>query len=116
MATRSLSKPPAPAPKKPTRAQFESWLQLDEERKRLNREAAAVSKQQDGVGEAIMAYAIDAGGKERTVTCCGHRASVLSERKSPYWLGEFTKLAGQAKVEELREQQPMRDKLFVETA
>lgn len=114
MATRSLSKPAPAAPKKPSRAQFEQYCALDEERKRLNREAAAISRTQDELGATITAYAIHAGGKERTVQCCGHRASVTSEPKSPYWLGEFTKLAGQAAVDKLRSEQPLRDKLSVE--
>ncbi|MBA3481724.1 MAG: hypothetical protein H0T51_07910 [Pirellulales bacterium] len=112
-AAPQLSKPkPAPA-KKPTRADFERWLELDAQRKEHGRQAAALSGQQNRLGESITAYVLQDGGKHRTVECSGHRAEITSKQGQPSWLQEFTELAGQAKVDELKSSAPFKDSLTI---
>lgn len=112
-AAPQLSRPAKQPAKKPTRADFEQWVQLDAERKEHGRKAAALAKQQDRLGESISAYVLQEGGKHRTVELCGHRAEITSKQSPPSWLAEFTALAGQKKVDELKAAAPFRDSLTI---
>jgi hypothetical protein len=98
---------------KPTRAEFEEYCETRERRLELNREAATLERREKAIAEKIQAYAIAAGGKNRTVISCGHRASVLSKPGSVSWLDQFTALRGVDEVNRLKSEAPPRDYLEV---
>lgn len=114
MAAPSLSSPKPPAPKKPTRKDFDEYCQTREARLQHDRESAALARREKELTEAFKAYAIAEGGRQRTVECCGHRVSVTSVPGAVPWLAEFTKLAGQDAVNELKKNAPLRDSVKVE--
>jgi hypothetical protein len=119
VSTPQLSKPKEAAPKKPSRKEFDEYCATRERRKELEREAATLKKREDELAVAISDYAIHAGGKTRTVECCGHRASIASVAAaavSVAWrvVAAYRSLAGQAAYAKIKSETPERDVLTVE--
>ena len=113
MAAPSLSKPKTDAPKKPTRADFDRYLETREKRLALAREVASLERIEKAGAAQIQAYVELAGGKSRTVECCGHRATITSAKGSVSWVNEFTKIQGIEAAEKLRQEAPPVDRLNV---
>ncbi|MGC4004663.1 MAG: hypothetical protein QM811_16715 [Pirellulales bacterium] len=94
--------------------EIQKYLGLDEQRKQLNRESAALKKQADAIEADIEKFIRANGGKELSVTRSGYRLAILTAAGSVAWKDEFVKLAGNERAEELRAAAPPREFLSVE--
>lgn len=108
-----LSKTPAEKPRAIMRVDIDEYKRLQAERRELERQAAALGRQEKALAADITAYILDKAGKTRSVDRCGHRLSLLEVAGSVSWQSEFAKLQGQAEVERLKREAPTRDKLEV---
>lgn len=108
-----LSKSPAEKPRDIKRVDIDEYKRLGEERRELNRQAAALEKREKALERDITAYVLEKAGKVRSLDRCGHRLSVEEVAGTVSWQSEFEKLRGQAEVERLKAAAPKRDKLRV---
>lgn len=108
---------PVPPPKL-TRTELDELVRrretLDEERKRLGREAAELTKQVGAIDKDLKAI-VDAErkGPERTITLKNFVLSIVQVAKSVAWKSEFTKLAGDERVQELEAAAGTRDQFEI---
>jgi len=118
MATASL-KQPDQAPPKRSRTEWDAYLRrredLDEERKRLGRDAAALGKLIGEMDRELMALVDAEAGSERSITLKHFRLSIVQVKKSVSWLTEFTKRLGKELAEELKDNVGTRDSLVIES-
>jgi hypothetical protein len=73
-----------------------------------------LEREEKAIAESIQAYALHAGGAQRTIECCGHRASITTAPGYVSWSKEFERLAGFDAAEEIRKNAPPVDRLKVE--
>jgi hypothetical protein len=116
--TTTLRKPDA-APPKRSRTEWDeivrSRQELDEERKRLNRQADAIAKQVAEIDLNIMALVDAECGTDRSITLKHFRLSIVQVKRTVSWLSEFTKRLGRDLVEELKASAGTRDQLVIES-
>ena len=97
-----------------TRKTIEAYLELDAQRKALSRQASDLKKKQDELEEQLKTFVRESG--ERTVKRSGYVLSLTTEKGSVAWKGEFVKLAGQQRAEELIAAAPTKEGFSVEAA
>lgn len=97
-----------------TRKMIEEYLALDAQRKAANRQAEALEKQQDAIEAQLMAHVRESG--ERSVKRCGFVLALTTKKGQVGWKGEFVKLAGQERAEELIAAAPTKEGFTVEAA
>lgn len=97
-----------------TRATIEEYLALDAQRKALSRQSSDLKKRQDEIEEQLKAFVRDSG--ERSVKRSGFVLALTTEKGSVSWKGEFVKLAGQERAEELIAAAPTKEGFTVEAA
>ncbi len=104
----------SPVATEPTKAEFQRWVRLNKSRLKANRHADAAERAMKPLSAKIKAFVEATGGKLRAVVCHDHRAAITSRQSQPSWLEEFRKVAGQEKIDRLKEKAPLRDSLTVE--
>lgn len=103
----------APVVKNIGTKEITEYLELKAQRAELEAKARVIERQERTIAGEIVAYVTKHGGKNRTVKRCGHQLSIVAKPGSVAWLAEFQKLAGPARVEELKAAAPKRDSLVV---
>ena len=98
----------------PKRAELARYFELEAERKSLQRQAKDLEKLQAELEEKFTAYVLAEGGPERALMRCGYRLAIDSKPGSVSWKGEFLKLAGPERAEELVQAAPSKDVLVIE--
>lgn len=112
---KQLTKPETPpAPRRLTKKQLQAWDDLEEERLRLRREAAAVRREQEPIEAEFQRYVeANSQGKTRRVETCGYELAIEAKPKTPKWLALYQKLVGVAQVERDKEAAGTSDKLVI---
>lgn len=98
---------------RPTTADFVEYNRLQEEAKKLRRMADACIAEAKPIEEKL-AYAKAKGGKQKSVTTCGHVLAIVTKAGSVAWKAAFVKLAGKAKAEALIADAPSKEVLTIE--
>jgi len=104
--------PPAPV----FRKDIVEFLDLEERRKTLEREARQLGKQSGEIADRLLAYARAHGGKGQSIVRSGYVLAVVIGRGSVPWKQEFVRVAGLDAAEALIAAAPPVEKLSVEAA
>lgn len=99
-----------------TKAMIQEYLDLEERRKALNREATDLGKRASAIAEKLEAYVTAKGGKERSVVRSGYRLSIKLANGFVPWKQEFIRVAGQEEANRLTRECPKREVLAVDPA
>lgn len=97
-----------------TTKEIEEYLDLEERRQALERQARQLSKQAGELERKFMAHVKEHGGAKLFVTSCGFRLGIEFKRGSVSWKDHFTKLAGNDAAETLITSAPQRESLSVQ--
>lgn len=98
-----------------TRTDLARFLEMDRQRRELNRQAYLIAKQMAGLEADLVAWVTaKAPGKSRTVDRSGYRLSIVSKPGSVSWKAAFVEACGDAAAEQLAAAAPPRDVLVVE--
>lgn len=97
-----------------TKALIEKYLALEESRKSLNRQAAALEKQADEIEAELTKFVRANGGQEKFVRRSGFVLALMSKRCTPKWREEFERIAGIDAAEAIVAKAPTREFLNVE--
>jgi hypothetical protein len=111
-----MSKKQAAAAEKPKRAELEQYLQMEEQRRNLSREADALERAAKPLKEKFKAYAEAEGGKARRVEVCGHVLAIVTKNGQVKWKDEFSRVAGPIETARIAAAPPQVDSLTVEKA
>lgn len=106
---------PADAPNI-TYKDIEQYLELEEGRKRLEREARALGKQSGEIADKLLAFARAHGGKAQSILRSGYVLAVVTKPGTVEWKKEFVRQAGLDAAEALIAAAPTRESLSVEKA
>ncbi|MCE9605091.1 MAG: hypothetical protein K8U03_09350 [Planctomycetia bacterium] len=94
--------------------QIKHYLELEDNRKTLNRLAGSVERQGDPIYEDLLEHTRANGGVEKEVVHAGYRLTIHTVEGTVKWKDEFIKLAGAAMAEDLQSKAEKREKLEIE--
>lgn len=94
-----------------TRAELDRYVQIDAERKRLNREADLLKAQQEELGNKLRQFCRVQGGDALSVERSGYRLSISHVKGSVAWKQEFVRVAGVEAAERIAIAAPLREQL-----
>lgn len=100
------------ASKQITAEQLEDYVRLEEQRKELDRQSRAISKQQ-GILTAHFQIALEAA-KKQTLTRGAYRVSLVASKCSVSYKDELIKVIGPLEVAKLADEAPTKTKVVVE--
>lgn len=98
------------------KADIEQFLALHEERKELNRRAAALGKEADALEEIFAEHVREDGGKDRSLLTCGYVLSLADKPGQVQWKPAFVEVAGHDAAEALIQAAPTREVLSIQKA
>lgn len=96
------------------KSEIEEYLDLEERRLNLQREAADLEKLAKVLKSKIWLYCEAEGGSDRTCVRSGYVISLKSKAGSPSWKEEFLRVAGPVEAARIVAETPKRDYLTVE--
>lgn len=94
--------------------QIKHFLELDDNRKTLNRLAASVERQGNLIKSDLFAHVQEHGGSARMVEHADYRLTIHTEDGTVSWKDEYIKLAGAAAAEDLLTKAEKKEKLLIE--
>lgn len=98
------------------KSDIEQFLDLDEQRKALNRQADSLKRQVDLLGEKITQHIVDEGGKAHRLVYRGFLLAIDLAKGTVRWKDEFIRLAGSEEADKLAAAAPPREVLVVQRA
>ncbi len=99
-----------------TKHDIEEYLELEERRKGLNREAAQVAKQAEAIEQKLEEFVRATGGKEKSVSRSGFVLAIKTAKGTVGWKAEYVKVKGNEAAEQLMAAAPPREFFSVEKA
>jgi len=104
------------ASKKPTAAEINKYLELQERRKNLEREARSIYKAESSIGEKIEAYTTSQLAKtgNESTTLAGFTLMFVDGRVSPAWKREYIDALGEDAANAVVARTPASQSLVVE--
>lgn len=99
-----------------TKAMIQEYLELEEERKRLDRDARALAKKASAIAAKLLTFVKVHGGKERSVVRSGYRLAIDLAPGYPSWKQEFVRVAGLDEANRISAEQPKREVLSINPA
>jgi hypothetical protein len=94
--------------------QIKHFLELDDNRKTLNRLAASVERQGNLIKRELWDHVQEHGGPTREVVHADYRLTIHTTNGLVSWKDEFIKIAGAAAAEDLLTKAEKRETLMIE--
>lgn len=99
-----------------TKAEIETYLAREEERKALQRQAKTIGDENGLFEERLVELITDRGGEKKTLLYRGFLLAISLVRGRAAWKKEVIRLAGAAEADKISAAAPMREVLVVERA
>jgi hypothetical protein len=99
---------------KVTKTEIEEYLELEQERKELERKARTIARRTSALA-AHFTEEVEASGKT-AITRSGYRLSLVDGRAYVSWKDEFVRECGALKADEILQAAPVKKKLDVQKA
>jgi hypothetical protein len=96
------------------RDDVDRYMELDQERKKLNRQVENLEREQKPLKEKILAFVQDNGGKTQAVSKWGYVLKINLFAGVPKWKDAFINWAGADEATKLSEAAPKQERLSVE--
>src|SRR5690606_34982021 len=102
----------------PTAEEIQEYLELEEQRKALAREADAIAKQTSETRERILAFVKEKAGKRKSksITHEGFLLAIVNGKRNVKWKDAFIAALGPEAAAEVQENTPASEVLEVTTA
>lgn len=97
-----------------TAPEIKEFLDLEDRRRALNRQAEDLEKQAKPLKEKLLEFVRIEGGKAKSVERSGFVLAIKMVKSSPSWKPEFIRVAGQEEADKLIAEAPPREQLSVE--
>jgi uncharacterized caspase-like protein len=99
-----------------TRADIEEFLELEEERKSLNRQADDLARKAAPLKDKLSQFVAFAAGPSKSIERSGYVLAMLTRAGRVDWKSEFIHVAGETEAERLVRECPKSEFLSVEKA
>ena len=110
MPAPTLKAPTPPTPKRPTKALIAEYLDLEDRRKELMRQAAQLGKESADLKRQFEAFVrANTKGKTRELVICGYRMSILTVAGTVAWMKEFIARCGQDAADKVKDEAPPKE-------